>query len=205
MVHPQKSIPLILGIAALLITQIFIYATQIQPLRQLYHNMGLEIGQPVDKLNGVIVYYNGSVSHVESRNLAPDGYNLGLKYQCVEFVKRYYYEYFHHKMPNSYGHAKDFFNPKLSDGAINKDRNLIQNKNGGSTTPQIHDIVVWDGNEWNPFGHVAIVSAVYDHSIEITQQNPGPTAPSRIQIELNAHQGKFSLNDSEILGWLHKK
>ena len=67
-----------------------------------------EIGQPIDSLNQVIVYYNGGVNHVEERN-TKDGYNLGLKYQCVEFVKRYYYEYLNHKMPDSYGHAYSFF------------------------------------------------------------------------------------------------
>ncbi len=72
-------------------------------------NPNFEIGQKVDSLNGVVVYYNGGVNHVADRNVTKDGYNLGLKYQCVEFVKRYYYEYFHHKMPDNYGNAKDFF------------------------------------------------------------------------------------------------
>ena len=69
----------------------------------------MEIGDKVDSLNGVFVYYNHSVGNVSGRNTTADGYNLGLKYQCVEFVKRYYYENLNHKMPNSYGHAKDFF------------------------------------------------------------------------------------------------
>jgi hypothetical protein len=46
------------------------------------------VGQKIDSLNGVYVFYNGKVSNVSGRNKAPDGYNLGLKYQCVEFVKR---------------------------------------------------------------------------------------------------------------------
>ncbi|MFA0963395.1 hypothetical protein AB9P05_16445 [Roseivirga sp. BDSF3-8] len=50
---------------------------------------------------------------VSGRNLTPDGYNLGLKYQCGEFMKRYYYLHLNHKMPDSYGHARDFFNPSL--------------------------------------------------------------------------------------------
>lgn len=66
------------------------------------------VGQAIDSLNGVYFYYNGSVDNVVGRNTTADGYNLGLKYQCVEFVKRYYFEHFNHKMPNSYGHAKDF-------------------------------------------------------------------------------------------------
>ncbi|OCG61857.1 hypothetical protein [Gilliamella sp. GillExp13] len=62
------------------------------------------------------VYYNGSINNVRGRNIAKDGYNLGLKYQCVEFIKRYYYQRFNHKMPNSYGHAKEFFDPSIVDG-----------------------------------------------------------------------------------------
>lgn len=53
-------------------------------------NEVFSIGQPVDNFNGVSVYYNGSVGHVSGRNKTADGYNLGLKYQCVEFVKRYF-------------------------------------------------------------------------------------------------------------------
>nr|WP_176701041.1 hypothetical protein [Gilliamella apicola] len=75
-----------------------------------------KIGKVVDEFNGVKVYYNGSINNVSGRNIAKDGYNLGLKYQCVEFIKRYYYQRFNHKMPNSYGHAKDFFDPSIVDG-----------------------------------------------------------------------------------------
>lgn len=189
----------------MIIAQIMIQWTIHPPFQNFYHNMQHEIGQPIDQLNGVIVYYNGSVSHVASRNVSADGYNLGLKYQCVEFVKRYYYEYFKHKMPNSYGHAKDFFDLKCCDGQINQDRNLKQCKNGGQYPPQLHDIIIWNGNEWNPYGHVAIVSDVAGNSIEITQQNPGPTAPSRIRLSLTVYKGTYTLNDPEILGWLHKK
>jgi len=201
----KKQSFIYLGISVLAVSLIMIQWSLAQPLKLLYKNMQHEIGQPIDELNGVIVYYNGNVSHVASRNVTADGYNLGLKYQCVEFVKRYYYTYFNHKMPNSYGHAKDFFNAQLKDGQMNSDRNLLQYKNGSANGPQVHDIIVWDGNQWNPYGHVAIVSAVYENAIEITQQNPGPSAPSRIQVEINIHQGTYTLNDPEILGWLHKQ
>ena len=68
-------------------------------------NWARAVGEPVDAFNGVAVYYNGGVQNVEGRNLAPDGYNLGLRYQCVEFVKRYYHQRFGHKMPQDKGHA----------------------------------------------------------------------------------------------------
>ena len=93
------------------------------------------VGEAIDSQDGVAVYYNGGVGHREGRNLAPDGYNLGVKYQCVEFVKRYYYQHFNHKMPDASGHAADFFDAKLADGELNKARGLLQFRNGGSSAP----------------------------------------------------------------------
>lgn len=165
--------------------------------------ISLSIGDKVDSFNGVFVYYNGSIGHVLERNVSKDGYNIGLKYQCVEFVKRYYYQHYKHKMPDSYGHAKDFFNKKLSDGAVNKTRNLTQFTNQSKFKPKVGDIVVFDGHSGNPYGHVAIISDVLDQSIEIIQQNPGPTAPSRETLLLKQSNGKFEIES--CLGWLGKR
>ncbi len=40
-------------------------------------------GDKIDSLNGVIVYYNGSVGTVKGRNRGKDGYNIGLKYPSL--------------------------------------------------------------------------------------------------------------------------
>jgi hypothetical protein len=72
-------------------------------------NSEYQVGNVIDRFNDVEVFYNGGVNQVVGRNLTADGYNLGLKYQCVEFVKRYYYQRFNHKMSDSYGHAKKLF------------------------------------------------------------------------------------------------
>lgn len=162
-------------------------------------------GEVADSLNGVYVYYNGNVSNVTGRNVSADGYNIGLKYQCVEFIKRYYYEYYDHKMPNSYGHAKDFFQHNLNDGAYNRDRNLIQYTNPSLTKPKVNDIVIFGATSFNQFGHVAIVSKVTNKEIEIIQQNPGPFKSSREKFKLIQTNGKWKINNSGILGWLSKK
>lgn len=165
----------------------------------------LQFGDAVDSLHGVKVYYNGSVGNVEGRNVSEDGYNIGLKYQCVEFVKRYYFEYYEHKMPNSYGHAKDFYNTQLADGAFNPDRNLVQYKNPSKTKPKVGDLLIFDGNIWNKYGHVAIVSKVEHDNIEIIQQNPGPNASSRINISLKNNHALWEIGNDEVLGWLRKE
>lgn len=167
-------------------------------------NKELNVGQQIDSLNGVVVYYNGSVGNVTGRNTTITGYNLGLKYQCVEFVKRYYYEYLKHEMPDSYGHAKDFFNKTLADGKYNKQRNLTQYTNPSQTKPKVDDLLIFDGTTFNKYGHVAIVSKVMDDEIEIIQQNPGPNGNSRVTFKLKNKNGKWTIKNDRILGWLRK-
>lgn len=149
-----------------------------------------------------MVYYNGRVANVSGRNTTKDGYNLGLKYQCVEFVKRYYYEHLNHKMPNSYGHAKDFFDYTLSDGQKNQKRNLTQFSNPSLTKPKIDDLIIFDGTRFNKYGHVAIVSNVTDNEIEIIQQNQGPFGKSRETFPLKNKDGKWEIKNKRNLGWL---
>ncbi len=161
-----------------------------------------EVGDAVDSLNGVPVYYNGAVANTGKRHLAADGYNYGLRWQCVEFVKRYYYDYLRHKMPDSYGHAKDFFDADIADGTLNKKRNLIQYKNGSQTAPKENDLLVFDGHSGNPYGHVAIVSKAGENEIELIQQNPGPVAPSRETYKVEKREGKWVIDRDDLLGWL---
>jgi len=163
------------------------------------------VGEKIDTFNNVSVYYNGAVNHVEKRNVTKDGYNLGLQYQCVEFVKRYYYEHLQHKMPDSYGHAKDFFNPKLKDGELNMQRNLIQYTNGSFNTPKINDLVVFDATWYNSFGHVAIVIEVTENTVTIIQQNAGSFSSSRETFDLIQENNRWKITDDKIVGWLREE
>lgn len=158
----------------------------------------IAIGTPLDSLDGVIVHHNGGMGNVSSRNVV-DGYNVGLRYQCVEFVKRYYLEHYGHRMPNSYGHAKDFFDTVVADGALNTARGLLQFRNNSASKPQPGDLLVLDGWKGNPYGHVAIVSKVEDGEVEIVQQNCGTT---RETIGLEMRDGKWRLDSRRALGWL---
>lgn len=161
-----------------------------------------EIGEIIDSLNNVYVYYNDNVGNVVGRNVV-DGYNIGLKYQCVEFVKRYYYEYYNHKMPDSYGHALSFYNPSFKDGELNTQRNLIQFNNPSKSKPKIGDLIVFDATTFNSYGHVAIISEVTQNKIEIIQQNPGSSGSSRVKYKLvkedNAH---WEIENKRVLGRL---
>lgn len=194
----KKLLFVITGIVAVVVFLLIMIVNK-QNVNPLY-----EIGQPIDSLNGVVVYYNGGVDHVFERNLTADNYNLGLKYQCVEFVKRYYYEHLDHKMPDSYGHAKSFFNKNYKDGTLNKERNLIQYTNPSLLKPEVDDLIVLDGTLKNRYGHVAIISKVTDREIEIIQQNPGPFGKSRDTLVLLKEDNVWKVDNGRVLGWLRK-
>lgn len=163
-----------------------------------------EVGEILDTFNGVNVYYNGGVSNSEVRNLSIDGYNIGMKYQCVEFIKRYYYEHLNHKMPDTYGNAVDFYDKSLKDGHVNLKRGLVQFSNPSSVIPKEDDILIFDKTIFNRYGHVAIVSKVEDSLIEIIQQNPGPFAHSRETIKIIKNNKLWLIDNDRILGRLSK-
>lgn len=160
------------------------------------------IGTQIDALHGVPVYFNGKSANVHGRHIAKNGYNLGLKWQCVEFVKRYYYTIYDHKFPSSGGNAKDFFDKSLRDKDYNGKRGLLQIRNTREYPPQAGDILVYDGNEDNPYGHIAIISCVDDGTIEIVQQNWGKK--TRHTMNLVEYKGIYTVADFDVLGWLRK-
>lgn len=159
------------------------------------------VGEVIDSFNGVSVFYNGrDFSNVHGRNITSDGYNLGLKYQCVEYVKRYYLKVFNHRMPNTSGNAKDLFDNALKDVAFNEKRGLMQYRNVRHEEPRVNDILVYGARPGNPFGHVAIITRVTENEIEFIQQNYG--LKSRQTLKLSVFQGIYNIVDYDILGWL---
>lgn len=164
-----------------------------------------KIGKVMDSFNGVNIYFNGRVRNVSGRNKTKDGYNLGLKYQCVEFIKRYYYLRFGHKMPDSYGHAKDFYDRSLKDGSFNSKRGLYQYSNPSRTMPQKEDILIYGPATFNKFGHIAIISKSKTNQIESVSQNLGVgNGTRRTYNVIRTPEGKYKIDDPYIIGWLSR-
>ncbi|MFI5172397.1 MAG: CHAP domain-containing protein [Chitinophagales bacterium] len=167
-----------------------------------FSHYSFEPGTAIDSINGTNVYFNGETGEIWGRNVTSNGYNIGLKWQCVEFVKRYYYEHFDHVMPDSYGNAKDIFDRTLPDASYNTQRALVQYQNPSLKQPAVDDIIVFDGHLTNKYGHIAIISKIYKDKIEIIQQNPGPDAPSREEIDLAFIDGRWKVMNKRVLGWM---
>lgn len=163
---------------------------------RVYDKKGNEI---IDTFNNVPVYLHLGKN---TRHKAIDGYNYGLEWQCVEFVKRYYYDHLNHKMPNTFGHAKSFYNHGLKDGQKNTARNLTQYSNKSKSQPKVNDLVIMDGHTFNKYGHVAIVSKVSENEVEIVQQNVGRM--SRATFKLIHKDGIWEIENDLLLGWLRK-
>lgn len=127
------------------------------------------VGQVVDMWRGVPVRANGIPYHrSHGRHVAADGYYYGRKWQCVEFVKRFYYDRLGHAFPDGMGHAKSFFDPQVPHGGWNEARGLRQFVNGGGERPQQDDLLVWTQGT---YGHVAVVVRVEEFELEVVQQN----------------------------------
>jgi ABC-type multidrug transport system fused ATPase/permease subunit len=189
----KRRLTLLAACVLLPLTALVVYAaaTRINP------NSQYAVGEQLDELNGVAIYYNGGVNTVQGRNLSQDGYNLG-----VEFIKRYYFERHNHRMPDTYGHAKDFFDPRVSDGSLNAKRGMQQFTNGSAEQPQAEDLLVFAPSLLNRYGHVAIIASVDNGTLQIAQQNPGPFGSSREDLGLTQREGRWYIEQSRVLGWL---
>ena len=129
-------------------------------------------GDSLGSFNGIIAYYNsGGINSCDgSRHYSKDNYSYGLKWQCVEYVRRYYKDYFSHEM-NRYGNASDYFRSNIPSGSINPERNLLQYHNGDKK-PKKHDLIVFQEMAGG-LGHVSIVTNVTDTTVLTIAQNVG--------------------------------
>ena len=160
------------------------------------------LGDTLDIFQNIPVFYNGYAGNVLGTSKAPNGYVYGLQYQCVEFVKRFYYDFLHHTMPIGNGQAVDFFAVDLADGQMNQARRLRQYQNPSYWKPAKYDLLVLRATPDNRYGHVAIITTVWRDSLEIVQQNTG--LQTRRIIRYSFVQNRWQLQDKRVLGWLRK-
>lgn len=121
-------------------------------------------GTSLGEFNGVNIYSNGSPDFVSSEYNTVGSVNTGMKWQCVEFVRRYYLQFYKVDLRSL---CPDCTNANTWYGNAGQMR-LTQFPNGSKAKPQVGDIIVSNGGS---FGHIAIASAVSDSRICVVQQN----------------------------------
>lgn len=159
------------------------------------------IGIPLDSYKGVVVYNNGEDSEkVFGVNKSSDGYVYGYKWQCVEFVNRFYHDVLGISISGG-GNAKEYFDSNVKNGEINLERGLLQYINGEGDKPKLDDIIVYTNGK---YGHVAIVCYVGEDYIEVIQQNIKDK--TRVKLPLTRKDDKIVVDDGKgLAGWLRKE
>ena len=94
------------------------------------------VGRVLDRYRDVQVFDSGLLFFRSyGRHHSSDGYYLGQKWQCVEFIKRFYFEARRHRVPEVMGHARDYFDPLVVHRGMNTRRGMVQFVNGGDEPP----------------------------------------------------------------------
>ena len=118
-------------------------------------------GPALGNLNGVDVYSNGFPTNNSEDENNDAGTYTGIRWQCVEFVNRYYWQTYGvdiNQQPRT--NANGYYTNAIQKGLISYENGL--------EPPQPGDIIVSEGGG---YGHVAIVRIVLASYITVTQQN----------------------------------
>ena len=113
-------------------------------------------GTVMASMSGVNAYSNGAD---QCTGYSCGGYvSTGYQYQCVEFAQRYF-NVMHGTQANWYANAIDMCANRPAGVSI-------------TSNPKAGDLVVFN---WQPYGHVAVISAWYGSSFNVVEQNSSPT------------------------------
>lgn len=116
-------------------------------------------GTKVGSFNSVSAYSNGNTCYVSSSYNYYNGYNTGLKWQCVEYADRYFKQKFNRQIRG--GNANTYYSNASAKG-------LNRAANGSTNHPQVGNILTSAGGS---YGHVAIVKEVGSNYVKVIQQN----------------------------------
>uniref|UniRef100_A0A7V3RIG8 CHAP domain-containing protein n=1 Tax=candidate division WOR-3 bacterium TaxID=2052148 RepID=A0A7V3RIG8_UNCW3 len=150
-------------------------------------------GTYVGKFYEVRAYSNGTTNY-----LGPyDTY--GYRYQCVEWINRFYVQMMLHKNMRGSGDANQYYDKYESLG-------LNRYPNGGTEPPQPKDILCSNGGL---HGHVAIVREVGSNYVKVIQQNwYNDYRDSSMTLSMTVSGGHYTVSGFNssypIQGWLRK-
>jgi len=160
-------------------------------------------GSYLGSFNGVAIYSNGSNGYYSGSTNAVNGYTTGIKWQCVEFTTRYFWQKFGRKIGG--GNANTQFSNALAKG-------LNRAPNGSSNGPQAGNLICSNGGS---YGHCAIVASVnpsagYLAVVEQNWANNGADANQshRLSLKVTTSGGKNFYNvggfnsSYPVVGWM---
>lgn len=160
-------------------------------------------GTALGSYNNITNYSNGNGGYVSNEYNYVNGTNTGMKWQCVEFVNRYYLVYYNQNIRIAGQNAVDYY-PNAGN------RGLISYPNGGTTSPALGDLLCFSGGNPN-YGHVAIVREIGSNYLKVIQQNVSQSSSdANYTVNMTVSSGHYTVSGSTIgsgyvcQGWLRK-
>jgi hypothetical protein len=154
---------------------------------------GIEMGS----LDSIPIYFNNSDTGNLGRHYFQDDskeYDYGLKWQCVEFARRYYHDVLGIKFTTK-GHAREYFEDASGHG-------LTAFENGSTEKPKYQDLFV---AKYGSTGHIAVISEVTDTTVTIAQQNVGMIPIQTFALSKEIKEGKtYWTIKNPMFGWCRK-
>jgi len=150
-------------------------------------------GAILGTVNGVNLYYNGTTSPTTYNYF--NGTNTGYRWQCVEFINRYYLQVYGMDIRGTTGgNAYQYY-------GLASQKGLVAYINDGSVPPRVGDILCFSGGTGN--GHVMIITEVGASQIKVAHQNGLSAMP--IGAAFNRVGNKITpWSGYSCQGWLRK-
>lgn len=150
-------------------------------------------GTYVGKFHEVCAYSNGTTGYVGPYD------TYGYRYQCVEWVNRFYVQMMVHKNMRGSGNANQYYDKYDTLG-------LNRYPNGGTEPPKPADILCSNGGQ---YGHIAIVREVGSNYVKVIQQNwYNDYRDSAMVLSMAVSGGHYTVSgfnsNYPIQGWLRK-
>ena len=145
---------------------------------------------------GVPAYVNHFIqTHHYEKNIY-----TGIKWECVEYVRRWYIKIFNITFP-SIKDAVDIWNiPYAYDPVTKKKFRFDSIMNGTNAEPVVGDILVFTQNEFYPYGHVAIITRLTQDYVYLAEQNIDDTVWNK-PYSRKIKRRVDTIVDPFVLGW----
>jgi hypothetical protein len=146
------------------------------------------------------------------RDLAGRFCYSGIKWQCVEYARRWWIsqlDVYLHNVPR----ACDIWTRTYVTRLSNKARVALQMHDNGVSTdrPAVGDLLIWIKTDEQPVGHVAVVCDVTDEHVCIAEQNvdnnkmwSGGHYSRKFVLQRHEETGAWTIRDDEdpMFGWV---
>lgn len=124
------------------------------------------------------------------------------RWQCVEYIKRFYYEAMGINLYKPIGIARNYWDKydNTGDYSYIKNSGLEKCNNDFSCRLNLGDILVFSTA---PYGHVAIEVNENGSQIKIIEQNYRSDDNSERYLDIQTQNTKYKILDNTVIGWLH--